>query len=181
MVSQWRAEVRGMRELQRASIRIVREMQGPKMVLAMGKATLLVVRTARQYSKIDTGRYRASITPEVVVRDETVLGIVGTNVAYAPFVVFDTKPHFPPLGPILEWVKRQKIAGRYSVRTRRRVGKRSVREREDLRVAWAIARKISRVGTKGDYSLPRAVVDNEAKIVRLVGTAADAVLETWGI
>lgn len=160
-------------------IQIVREMQGPKMVMAMGRAALLVTRTARQLAKVDTDRYRASIVPEVIIRDDTVIGIVGTNVAYAPFVVFDTKPHWPPLEPILEWVKRTKIAGTYSTKTRRRVGRRRDKEKEDLQVAWAIARKISREGTKGDYSLPNAVKNNEARIVKMIGTAADAVLETW--
>jgi hypothetical protein len=149
------------------------------MLMAMNRAALLVTRTARQLAKVDTGRYRASIVPEVVVRDNAVIGIVGTNVAYAPFVVFDTKPHMPPIAPILEWVKRQRIAGVYSVKSRRRMGRKKQREAEDLRVAWAIALKIKREGTKGDYSLPRAVTMNEARIVRMVGTAADAVLETW--
>lgn len=172
-------ELRGLIEAQKAAIQVVRDLHGPPMVRAMTQATLLVVRTARQVAKRDTGRYAASIMPEIVTSGTTVEGWVGSNLAYAPFVVLDTKPHWPPLAPILEWVRRNRLAGKYSVRSRRRLGRRATREREDLRVAWAIRRKIARVGTKGDQSLIRGITENSEQIVRLIGEGVTGALSHW--
>lgn len=180
MPSQASVELRGAIEAQKAAIETVRAMHGPPMVRAMTRAALLVTRTARQVAKVDRGRYRASIMPEIVTSGTTVEGWVGSNLAYAPFVVLDTKPHWPPLAPILEWVRRNRLAGKYSVGTRRRIGRRATREREDLRVAWAIRRKISRVGTKGDQSLIRGITDNSERIVTLIGEGVTGALSIWG-
>lgn len=35
---------------------------------------------------------------------------IGTNVKYAPFVEFGTRPHTPPIAPIKEWADRKGIA-----------------------------------------------------------------------
>ena len=40
---------------------------------------------------VDTGRLRASITPDVVQRDTVVQGLVGSNVLYAPYQEFGTR------------------------------------------------------------------------------------------
>ncbi|KPJ77284.1 MAG: hypothetical protein AMJ81_00035 [Phycisphaerae bacterium SM23_33] len=51
----------------------------------MRDATLLVERHAKINAPVDTGRLRASITPEVRQQSNTVQGVVGSNVVYAPF------------------------------------------------------------------------------------------------
>lgn len=53
-----------------------------------------------------------------------------------------------PLKMIEEWVKRKGIAGRYSVKTRRRLGSVANKEKENRRVAFLIWRKIKRYGIK---------------------------------
>ena len=62
---------------------VVKDLDGPPVVRAMRTATLLVQRDARIYAPVDTGRLRASITPQVVQMAEVVEGIVGSNVSYA--------------------------------------------------------------------------------------------------
>jgi len=78
-----KAEIKGLKEAQANMTRIVRELRGSKMLNAMRKATLLVQRAAKINAPVDTGRLRASITPEVSARGNLLQGIVGTNVVYA--------------------------------------------------------------------------------------------------
>lgn len=47
---------------------------------------------------------------------------------------------------ILAWVKRKKISGTYSVKTKRRTGGAKQKDREDKQLAFLIARKIARDG-----------------------------------
>ena len=56
------------------------------------KACLLVERSAKENltGKSDTGNLKASITHEVIEENNDVVGIVGTNKFYAPFVEFGT-------------------------------------------------------------------------------------------
>lgn len=49
---------------------------------------------------------------------------------------------------ILEWVDKKGVNGRYSVKTRRRLGNANVRAYEDYDIAWAIVFSILRKGVK---------------------------------
>lgn len=86
-----RAEVKGLRELQRELVRIARSIGGPPIVQAVKKATLIVQRDARINAPVDTGRLRASIVPVVMPAGKIIRGIVGSNVIYAPFQEFGTR------------------------------------------------------------------------------------------
>lgn len=90
------------------------------------------------------------------------------QVFYAPFMEFGTKGKYRPipgteqiaqqfkgfkggdfqtfLRNIVKWVRRKGLAGRFSVKTRRRLGNRGVQQIEDLSVAWPIAISILRRG-----------------------------------
>jgi hypothetical protein len=63
---------------------------------------------------------------------EPVWGMVSTPAIYGAPVELGTRPHFPPLAPIQHWVER--VIG--------------VSGKEAKSVAYLIARKISKVGTK---------------------------------
>jgi len=75
-------------------------------VTGMQKATLGVTRDAKKNAPVDTGRLRASITPGVQIRNETVEGVVGSNVKYAPFMELGTKPFWPPISALETWARR---------------------------------------------------------------------------
>ena len=77
--------IRGLEETQAKMSQVMKDLKGQPLQKAMRDATLVVTRQAKIYSPVDTGRLRASITPEVVRRDTVVQGIVGSNVFYAPF------------------------------------------------------------------------------------------------
>ena len=57
---------------------------------------------AKLKAPVDTGRLRSSIASQV---NET-QAIIGSNVAYAPYVEFGTRPHWPPQGALQPWAQR---------------------------------------------------------------------------
>lgn len=77
---------------------------------------------------------------------EGVVGLVGSSLNYIVPLELGTKPHFPPLQPLVEWVNAVlHIDGA-----------------EAKSVAFRIARKISKVGTKGQRMFERGFEMNEA-------------------
>lgn len=84
-------EVKGLKEVQKKSEQIVRDMRGGPFTQAMKKATLLVTRAAKRNAPVDTGRLRSSITPEIRRMTREVQGVVGSNVKYAPYQEFGTR------------------------------------------------------------------------------------------
>ena len=85
------AEIKGLRELQRKTDQMVKDLHGAPILNAMRDSTLIVTRKARQNSPVDTGRLRASILPEVRGEGNNVLGVVGSNVEYAPYQELGTR------------------------------------------------------------------------------------------
>ena len=152
-MSELRLELKGLREEQARMTQIVADLHGAPMLEGMRNATLLVTRDAKCFAPVDTGRLRASITPEVRVSGPTTLqGIVGSNVTYAPFVELGTKPHWPPVGALATW------AGRHGT------------------VAFLVARAISRRGTKAVKYLERGFTENIGRIVGYLDAAVGAIV-----
>lgn len=84
-------EVRNLEAVTKNMERMVEELHGAPMLAGMRQATLLVQRSARVNSPVDTGRLRASIAPEVTMQGLNVQGIIGSNVVYAPFQELGTR------------------------------------------------------------------------------------------
>ena len=82
----FKLEVKGLLETQKMMEQIVRDLHGTPMLQGMRDATLIVQRDAKIFSPVDTGRLRASITPEVRTGWNQVMGVVGSNVEYAPYM-----------------------------------------------------------------------------------------------
>lgn len=99
-------EIQGLKETQAALEKATAALTGPPMLAGMRRATLLVQASAKRKAPVDTGRLRASITPEVQTRADGVVGIVGSNVKYAPFVELGTRRHFVPGRYIGTWARR---------------------------------------------------------------------------
>ena len=89
------ASVREIKEAQKDIIRKLKEMTGGPVIAAMRTATLMILRDARIFAPVDTGRLRASITPSVTSSAEKVEGVVGSNVTYAPYQEMGTWPVKP--------------------------------------------------------------------------------------
>lgn len=167
MPAAWRAELKGLVEAQREATRIATELSGAPMVNATRDATLVVTGGAKRFAHTDTGRWRASITPEVRVMGQQVVGVVGSNLAYGPFAHEDTRPHWPPIAAIQTWVHRKGIGG--TVRGQGRIARASASVERSI--AFLIARKISRRGTKGDQAIYRSLQENTPRIVALFNAA----------
>jgi hypothetical protein len=102
-------------------------------------------------SKGATGLAASTITtigPQML--PEGVVGLVGSSLNYIVPLELGSKPHFPPLQPLIDWV----------------VKVLDIQENDSdvtaSEVAFAIARKISKVGTKGQFMFKRGFEMNEA-------------------
>lgn len=100
------AEIRGIEEVTKKMEQVVTDLHGRPFLQGMRDATLIVMRDARIFAPVDTGRLRASIAPEVRTEGKTVLGVVGSNVKYAPYQELGTRPHFVPAQYIGIWASR---------------------------------------------------------------------------
>lgn len=80
---------------------------------------------------------------------------------YWKYVEYDTKPHFPPVDKILEWIKIKPVVP----------DGRSGRLPTENQLAYLIGRKIAREGTTGTHDLQRALDDINAEYEELIGLA----------
>lgn len=125
--------------------------------LAMMEATELLAAEAQEWTPTATGNLRASIIAAMpVIQGGTVIGAVvsdqdgsvdavlgtGSPLIYAVPVELGTKPHMPPLKPLMDWVKLK-------------LDIRDLEERE--KVAQKIRWKIYHYGTKGNRMFERAL------------------------
>lgn len=99
--------------------------------------------------KIATGDLRKSVSYKVTRLLSDYLITCFTNTNYAVYVHDGTRPHFPPIEPIMQWVKRKRLSGSYSIKTHDRIGNKSKQFDEDRQLAFMIARSIAKKGTKG--------------------------------
>lgn len=95
---------------------------------------------------------------------DNVIGMVATALPYAEYVELGTKPHFPPLQPLQDWA----------------MAKLGVSEEEAPSVAFLIARKIARVGTKADGTWQRVAESQKDRAIEHFEDAVDRVLDRLG-
>ncbi|MEQ8585151.1 MAG: hypothetical protein RLO01_12660 [Thalassobaculaceae bacterium] len=139
-----------------------------EMVTATVEASLLVEREAAENTPVGIGgggglkgawSYRE---PDIL--GDRVIGEVGNPLNYAVPVELGSKPHFPPIEPLKDWV-RQKL---------------DVELDEVDDVARMIQRKIGAHGTDGKFMLTAAIVKTEAQIREIYGAALARVGERVG-
>jgi len=102
-----------------------------------------------KHGKYATGDLYKSIRSKVIKLSKSYVIRCFAGVNYSQFVHEDTRPHFPPINKIQKWVRLKKLTGRYSVKSKRRLGGKQTQHDEDRALAWIIARSIARKGTKG--------------------------------
>lgn len=145
-------EIRGLEETQRRMQQMVSDLRGEPVMESMRIATLLVDRDAKRNSPSDTGRLRASITPEVTRPNlETTQGVVGSNLSYAPYVELGTRPHFPPLEALAVWAVRHGMS------------------------AYQVALSISQYGTEAVRFLEDALDMNQDEIRELLNGSVTSI------
>lgn len=145
-------------------LRIAREIHGNRMVNAMQRATLIVLRDAKRNAPVDTGRLRSSLTNEVKsigVMTKTLQGIVGTTVDYAPYMEHGTGTpagnapvRMPPPRALQGWARRHGTN------------------------AFVVARAIyRRGGLEPRRFLQRALDDNERRIFEILANETRAIID----
>lgn len=147
------ADIKGLVELQAKYAQVITDLHGEPMLGGMRKAALLVATDAKKLAPVDTGRLRSSLTPEIRAQGQDVIGVVGSNVLYAPYMETGTKPHFPPPAALEVWARRHHTN------------------------AYAVARAIARRGTKPRRYLQTAFEQNQDAIQRLIGGAVTGIIE----
>ena len=110
-------DIQDLEEVQKKMEQVVSDIDGEPMMKAIRIATLLVQSKAKKNLKawkapggqdnagVDTGRLRASITPEVRNKSKVIQGIVGSNVEYAPYQEYGTRPHWVSASNMGNWPK----------------------------------------------------------------------------
>ena len=119
-------------------------------------ASLYVEGQAKRRTPVDTGRLRASITHEIDASPMPLFGKIGTNVFYAPYVEFGTRPHFPPPGALDVWASRHGFPN-----------------------GFVVARAISRAGTRGRHMFEQGLEASKGKIGELLDVCATAIMTRW--
>ncbi len=120
------------------------------------RSALTVEVEAKRRAPVDTGRLRSSITHNVRPTE----AIVGSNVAYAPYVEFGTRPHWPPLAAMQPWARRHGFpAGRSG--------------------AFLVARAIAMRGTRAQPYLRPAFEASLAAIRGFLDRAAKEIEGGW--
>lgn len=127
-------------------------LSGAPMVDGIRRAASLVTRDAKLIVPVDSGRLKSSITPDVRVKGKTVIGVVGSNKNYAPYVELGTKPHWPPLDALKVWAARHGTT------------------------AYVVARGIAKKGTKPYKYLQGAYDKNKDTIVKMIGKVVSEIL-----
>lgn len=126
----------------RASVKTIDKVQ--RALISGGNAIQL---KARKLAPRNTGLLRKSIikTSNFVFGEFSVT--VGPTVNYGAHVEFGTKAHFPPIAPLKRWAKLHGM---------------------DEGAAWAIAKKMSKEGTKPRPYLIPAFNQVKPKVVRKI-------------
>lgn len=148
--------VKGLKELQRKIEKEIRELHGDPMLDAVRDAAMMVEGAAKKnlvgyrdpiVGGVDSGRLRASITPEVRGSGNVVMGVVGSNLTYAPHVEYGTGPHWPPIKALETWARRHGTS------------------------AYVVARAIARRGTYGKAFLQKAFYTSRDRIIARIQRA----------
>lgn len=145
-------EVRGLVEARAKVSQVIDDLRGAPFQDAMRQVTLVVTADAKRFAPVDTGRLRASITPEVRQEGTTTMGIVGTNVVYAAAMELGSRPHMPPVKALEVWARRHGVS------------------------ALTVALKIKAKGTKPRFYLRNALDKNERLIVERLGAGVAGIV-----
>ena len=137
-----------------------------ELVAAAWESELLLERETKELTPVGVGgTLRSSVAArEPKVLADNVIGEVGTPLKYAIPVELGTKPHFPPIAPLVEWAER----------------KLGLSPNEAHHVGFLIQRKIGRKGTEGAFMFKRAFEAGRGQVERFFENAAARIVERMG-
>lgn len=101
--------------------------------------------TASPYPAVNNGALRQSVRVSFTART----AVLSVDAPHAIFIDKGTRPHRPPIGPLIVWATR----------------KFGLDEREARRVAWAVALKIEREGIAPRNFMARAMAEIKGEVL----------------
>jgi len=143
---------------------------------AMWQGELTLVRAIQPRVPVGvSGLLRGSIEAEPPTQaGSTIVGKVGSTLRseeYPKVMEFGRKPgswiSAEGMENLTLWVHRKRLAGNYSIKTHRRLGKKSIQAEQDRRVAWAIAVKIFRKGIEGRHFMSGGYQEAKERIKQI--------------
>ena len=130
-----------------------------ELLAAMTQGTQLVEREVKDGMPRVTGLTAASVASDAFSTPVGVIGTVGSSQPSATFLELGTKPHMPPVEALVPWVKA--VLG--------------VEPKRARSVAYLVARKIARKGTKAQKPFDKAIAATEGQVLRMFEDAAGRV------
>jgi hypothetical protein len=110
----------------------------------LAKSSIVIVNNIKASAPAGvSGDLRKSNEYEVKEEGREIFTRIYNTKEYAPFVEFDTRPHWPPISALKDWC-------------RLKLG--------DEGLAFVIARNISKKGTKGKHFFRDALYNNQDKV-----------------
>jgi hypothetical protein len=135
---------------------VVRE----ELAAAVTEADLLLAREVSERAPVGAGGaagFKGGIFHVEEINDARVVGLVSTSASHAVPVELGTRPHFPPLEPLIDWVKAKfGISG----------------EKEARGAAFLVARKIALKGTKAQRPFGLTFQALEGQVAAIFDRAA---------
>ena len=139
------------------------EIVGAELRTAIKEASMLLERELKDAAPTGaTATLRGSINaeePQVLANQ--VIGVVGTSIAHALPVELGTRPHFPRIEPLRDWVRAKLAVDASQVNS----------------VAFLIARKISRVGTPAQPFFADTVERNQGQVQTIFIRSAERMVD----
>lgn len=133
---------------------------GEELLRGMREADALLEREVKDAMPTASGLSRASIFSRETRLPEGALGVVGSALPHVAYVELGTRPHFPPVEALEDWV-RQKFG--------------YTRDAQVHGAALAIARKIAARGTLGVGMFHRSFARLESTLDRIFTAARNRV------
>lgn len=127
-----------------------------EMAASLNEAMFLLEREIKELIPVGAhGLLRGSVTHKLIAlaRGQSVSGKVFSPLNYAVPVELGTKPHFPPLAPLRDWVEK----------------KLGVSKSQSRSVAFLVARKIAAKGTKPQKPFETGFRDNADQVNAIFG------------
>ena len=144
----------------RRGLSLAPEMTRRELLVAATEATMLVEREVKDNIPRGATELTAkSISSDAFSTPLGVIGIVGSSQASAAFLELGTKPHMPPVAALIPWVRA--VLG--------------VSAKRAPSVAFLVARKIAKKGTKPQKNFERAAAATEGQVLRMFESAAGRV------
>lgn len=148
----------------------------PALTEAMHEAVNVGLATVVERTPVAFGNLRGEIHTQVQASESGVVGVIGTSVPYALWVEEDTRPHWAPITPLVEWVKKKQIAGVYSIQTRRRLGGKNQQAAENMALARAVQKQIAKHGTTGQHMFRDGLAAADEEINRIFARALEKII-----